>query len=122
MRILAIVQGNYGQRKVTNIRQRGPAHWRLETYTPPSVLPFLIDDPEEFLPETLPQADLVLAMVESPSAAQLIPAIAQLSGAKAVLCPIDNSAWVPTGLKSQIQRELDEAGVGSAFPKPVRSP
>ena len=118
MRILAVVQGNYGQRIVDNIRHRRPVDWTVETYEPPPVLPIIVDDPEEFLPGTLPTVDLVLALIESPAAAQLIPAIAQRSGAKAVLCPIDNSAWIPTGLKNQLQRELEQIGIESAFPKP----
>jgi hypothetical protein len=118
MRILAILQGHYGQRMVDNIRKRAPAGWGVETFEPPKLLPTIIDDPSEFLPPTLPQADLVLSLAESPRAAQLIPAIAWLSGAKAVLAPIDNSAWMPTGLKSQLRRELEEMGVESAFPKP----
>lgn len=117
MRILAVVQSNYGERIVENIRKRGPKDWTIETFQPSRMLPPIIDDPEEFLPETLPQADLVLAMVENPRAAQLIPAIARLSGAKAVIAPIDNSAWIPTGLKNQLQRELAEKGVTAVFPK-----
>ncbi|MEE8442506.1 MAG: DUF166 family protein [Dehalococcoidia bacterium] len=118
MRILAVVQGKWGQRIVDNICSRGPEDWAMETYKPPAVLPMIVDDPEEFLPETLPQADLVLALIESPATAQLVPAIARLSEAKAVLCPIDNSAWVPTGLKNQLQKELADIGIESAFPKP----
>jgi hypothetical protein len=118
MRILAIVQGNYGQRMVENIRRRGPAGWTVESFRPPPVLPMIVDDPDEFLPGSLPQADMVLALIESPKTAQLVPAIARRSGAKAVLCPIDHTAWVPPGLKNQLQRELAEMGIESAFPKP----
>ena len=118
MRILAVVQGNYGRRMVDNIRHRGPEHWTVETYRPPPMLPLILDEPEEVLPESLFQSDLVLALVENPGTAQLLPAIAMLSGARAVLCPIDNSAWVPTGLKNQIQNELEQMGIESVFPKP----
>lgn len=117
MRILAVVQGKYGERIVENIRARGPRDWVIETFSAPRALPAIIDEPEEFLPETLPQADLVLAMTENPRAAQLIPAIARLSGARAVIAPIDNSAWMPTGLRNQIRRELEQAGVTAVFPK-----
>ncbi|MFH1560761.1 MAG: DUF166 family protein [Chloroflexota bacterium] len=118
MRILAVVQNNWGQRFVDNIRKRGPTDWTIETYQPPVALPIILDDPEEFLPETLPQVDMVLGCTASPTAAQLIPAIARLSGAKAVLCPIDDSAWMPEGLKNQIQCDLEKMGIESAFPKP----
>ena len=118
MRILAVVQGNYGQRMVDNIQQRGPDHWELETFRPPPALPIIVDDPEDFLPPERRQADLALTLIENPTTAQLIPAIARLAGVKAVLCPIDNSAWVPTGLKNQLQRELADIGIESVFPKP----
>ena len=115
---MAVVQGLWGQRFVDNIQKRGPKEWTIETYRPPTRLPIILDDPEEFLPKTLPQVDLVLGCTASPTAAQLIPAIARLSGARAVLCPIDDSNWMPEGLKNQIQRELERMGVESVFPKP----
>ncbi len=118
MRILAVAQGHYGQRMVDNIRRRCPRDWTVETYRPPPVLPLIVDDPDEFLPCNLPQADLLLVLIESPGAAQLIPSVSRRSGVKAVLCPIDNSSWIPTGLKNQLQRELEQMGVESVFPKP----
>lgn len=118
MHILAVVQGNFGTRKVANIRSHGPADWKIEVFTPPGALPQIIDEPEEFLPNELPQADLVLYLGESASVAQLVPAIAKFSGARAVIAPIDNSAWLPQGLANQLQSELDALGIASVFPKP----
>lgn len=121
MRILAVTQGQWGDRMVDNIQTNGPLEWSVERFRPPRFLPAIVDDPDEFLPEELPQADLVLYLGENPHAAQLIPAIARRCGAKAVLAPIDNSAWLPTGLKNQLKRELAEKGVASVFPKPFCS-
>ncbi len=118
MRILAVVHGNYGTRKVDNIRSHGPSDWTVEVFSAPRFLPQIIDDPAEFLPKELPEADLLLYLGESPAAAQLIPAIAKLSGARVVIAPIDNTAWLPTGLKNQLQRELAAMGIASVFPKP----
>ncbi len=84
----------------------------------PRALPLIIDEPEEFLPKELPRVALLLYLGESPAAAQLIPAIARITGAKAVIAPIDNTAWLPPGLKNQLRRELADNGVASAFPKP----
>jgi len=56
-------------------------------------------------------------MIESPGAAQLMSTVVKLSRAKAVIAPIDNSAWLPPGLKNQLQRELAEKGVAAVFPK-----
>jgi len=117
MRILAMVQGQYGKRIVENIRKRAPSDWTVEAIQAPRALPLIVDDAEEFLPRHIPQADLLLALVESPQVAQLIPAIARLSKTKAAIVPIDNSAWVPQGLRRQLQCELAEMGVDSVFPK-----
>jgi len=117
MRILAVTQGVYGDRIVENIRKRGPAEWQIEVYNPPHALPSIVDDPEEFLPQEMPQADLVLFLSESSKAAQLITGIASLTGVKAVVAPIDDSSWMPPGLAKQLERELADAGVVAVFPK-----
>ena len=117
MHILAVTQGVYGDRIVENIRKRGPAGWRIEVYNPPRALPSIIDEPEEFLPEEMPRIDLVLLLGESSKVAQLIGGIASLTGAKAVVAPIDDSSWMPPGLAKQLQQELDDMGVVAVFPK-----
>lgn len=121
MRILALIQGAYGERKVKNLREHGPKEWTVEVLEVPKALPPIIDEPEEFLPPSLPQVDLLLALGESPGAAQLIPAAARLSGARAVLAPIDNRNWLPQGLKNQLEQELKDMGLGAVFPKPFCS-
>jgi hypothetical protein len=118
MHILAVIQGHYGQRIVDHIRLRGPADWTVQTFKPPPWLTTVVDDPDEFQRQNVAPANLVLALVESRPLAQLVPDIARHTNAKAVLCPIDNSDWVPTPLKNQIQKALKEAGVESVFPKP----
>lgn len=116
-RILAIVQGPYGRRIVENIRKRAPEGWSVEAIEVAPRLPAIVDEPDEFLPKEIPQADLVLGLVESPGAAQLIPEVVKRSAARAAIAPIDNSAWLPTGLKNQLKSELASMGVASAFPK-----
>ena len=117
MRILAVTQGVYGDRIVENIRKRGPADWEIEVYNPPRALPSIIDEPEEFLPQEMPQVDLVLLLNESSKVAQLIGGIAGLTGAKAVVAPIDDSSWMPPGLAKQLEQELAGMGVAGVFPK-----
>lgn len=95
MRILVMYQGHYGQRIADNIKRSAPGGWIVDVRGLPWALPLVIDEPEEFLPSNLTQADLLLALSESPEAAQLIPGLARLSKAKAAITPIDNSAWLP---------------------------
>ncbi len=117
MRILALHQGHYGERIVGHIKISAPEGWIIEVFSPPQALPIVIDEPEEFLPSDMPQADLLLAMSESPETAQLVPAIARLSEARAVIMPVDNSAWLPPGLQNELRREIAGMGATAVFPR-----
>lgn len=121
MRILAVVQGEYGQRHVANIRATGPSHWTVSTWSAPRALPSVIDEPEEFVPSALPQADLLLCFQEDGRAAQLIPEIALRSGAQAVIAAIDREEWLPRGLASQLSRWCEDRHVPAVFAKPLCS-
>ncbi|MBT4510838.1 MAG: hypothetical protein HOC20_01325 [Chloroflexi bacterium] len=117
MRVLIIEQGPYGERIARNIKQRSPQKWTVESFKLTMALPPLIEEPEDFLPPELPPSDLVVFLSETEQAPQLIPDIVDLTGASGVIAPIDNSQWVPMGLKNQIQKELTQKGIGSVFPK-----
>lgn len=117
MRILALHQGHYGERIVRHVRESAPDDWVIDIITPPRMLPLVIDEPEEFLPSDMPQADLLLAMSESPEMAQLVPAVARLSRVRGVIMPVDNSSWLPLGLQNEIRHEITETGATSVFPR-----
>ena len=121
MLILAVISGEYGQRHVDNLRARGPSHWVIETWTAPSLLPPVIDYPEDYLPTGLPPAELVLSFAEHKGVAELLPEIAQLCGARAVIAPVDNEAWLPRGLARQLRGWLEVIGVACVTPKPLCS-
>jgi thymidylate synthase len=119
MRILAVITGDYGARHVSNIRQRNPENWDIHSYQAPVQLPLIIDYPEDYLPEELPQADLVLSFTEHKGVAELLPDIVRICGARAVIAPVDNEAWLPRGLARQLRGWLDAVGVVCATPKPL---
>jgi hypothetical protein len=121
MRILAIISGEYGNRHVQNIRKNGPSHWIIQTWRAPAIFPLVIDYPEDFLPEELPQADLILHFGEHRSIAELIPDMAKMTGAGAVIAPIDNEAWLPRGLALQLCGWLENMDVSCVTPKPLCS-
>lgn len=121
MRILAAVQGEYGRRIAANITERGPDDWSVEPVVLPAALPPLIDEPEEFLPAAIPAADLLLALIESDGAAQLVSALARTAGVESVILPVDNPAWLPPGLQSQVEQELARDGIHAVFPRPFCS-
>src|SRR3989304_3985706 len=121
MRILAIINGEYGARHLANIRQNGPAEWQISVWQAPSQFPLVIDYPEDHLPEKLPPADLILSFAEHKGVAELLPEIASMTGAIAVIAPIDNEAWLPRGLARQLRGWLEKMGVACATPKPLCS-
>jgi len=87
----------------------------------PENLPPFIEDPDKYLPQSLPNCDLILAIGMHPDLLSAIPSIVKRTNAKAVVVPIENRNWCPTGLKKQLEEELEEAGVEHAFPKPFCS-
>jgi hypothetical protein len=121
VRILAVVSGEYGQRHVDNVRAHGPADWQVEVWRAPSVLPPVLDYPEDYLPESLPPADLILAFGEHRGVAELVPEVARLTGARAVIAPVDREEWLPRGLARQLRGWLAEMGVACVTPKPLCS-
>ncbi len=121
MQILAIVSGEYGQRNVRNIRAHAPKDWQIETWQAPAMLPPMIDDPEDHLPDTFAPADLILSFAEIKGVAELLPDIAHKTGAKAVVVSVDNETWLPLGLASQLRGWLKGIGVACATPKPLCS-
>jgi len=118
MDILILYQGLYGQRIADNLKPQAPKKWQVKMLKLPKVLPVIVDEPEEFLPVNFPSADLVLHLAETSQAAQLLPGEVRLSGALAVIAPIDNDAWIPPGLRRQLQRELNTLGAAIVFPEP----
>ena len=117
MRILVFIQGPGGERIFRNVKERNPAGWTVESIGLPAALPAIIDEPEEFISQDLPPADLIVFLSESPQAPQLIPDVVVATGAKAVIAPIDNSSFMPLGLKNQVQRRFAALGVAAAFPR-----
>ncbi len=121
MRILVIINGEYGQRHVNNLREHTPEGWTIEAWKAPRLLPPIVDDADEFLPPQLPPADLLLSLGEHPGVATLLPDIAKMTGAQAAIAPIDNTAWLPNGLARQVEGWLKRMNVASVFPKPFCS-
>ncbi len=119
MRILAIISGEYGQRHAANIRKNGPPEWSLKTWQAPAILPPIVDYPEDYVPDDLPPADLILSFAENKGVAELLPDVARVTGATAVIAAIDSEAWLPRGLARQVRGWLKDIGVACITPKPL---
>jgi hypothetical protein len=121
LRVLAVTQGQWGERIADYIRGSAPSDWSVEVWAAPRVIPPIVDYPEDFLPPSLPEVDLVLALGDTAGLAQLVPDIARTTGAKAVIAPIDRNTSLPSGLARQLAGWLEEMGIAAAFPKPFCS-
>lgn len=121
MRILAIVNGEYGRRHVANVQANGPPSWSMTVWQAPAFFPPVIDYPEDYLPAELPAVDLILSFAEHKGVAELLPDLAERTGATAVLAPIDHEAWLPRGLARQLHGWLAKLDVACATPKPLCS-
>lgn len=121
MKLLAVSSGLYGQRIANNLLSNAPREWRVAVWRAPTAYPIVIDEPLDFLPTHLDDCDLVLALGEHPGIAELIPDICRLTGAAAVIAPIDRNEWLPKGLANQLRGWLKAMGVTSVFPKPFCS-
>ncbi|MCD4801668.1 MAG: hypothetical protein K8R16_01885 [Anaerolineales bacterium] len=121
MKILAVISGEYGKRHIRNIREFGPKSWEIEIWQTPPIFPPFIDDPEDFLPDQLPLADIILSFAEHKGAAELLPDIAKMTKAQAVLVAVDDELWLPRGLDRQLHGWLEAAGVDCVTPKPLCS-
>lgn len=121
MRILAIINSDYGLRHVSNIIKFAPSNWVITQWRAPVFFPLVIDYPEDFIPTELPPADLILSFAEHKGVAELIPDIAKLTGAKAVIAAVDNENSLPRGLARQLRGWLEQMDVACATPKPLCS-
>jgi hypothetical protein len=121
LRLLAVTQGQWGERIARHIQQTCPTGWTVHQWPAPRVLPPVVDEPEEFLPPVLPRVDVILALGDTPGVPQLIPDIVKMTGARSVIAPIDRNESLPPGLVEQVQRWLADVGVAVAFPKPFCS-
>lgn len=120
MQIYALISpGEYGRRIIRNIERHKSSDWEITAHEFSEPLPTVIDTPEEYVPKDTPSCELILSLSENPSVASLLPAIAEKTGAKALIVAVDSPSWVPPGLQRQIERELAQIGVASAFPKPL---
>jgi len=121
MRILVLLNGDYGKRHLDNIIAHAPHNWVITHWRAPVFFPLVIDYPEEFIPPNLPAADLILSFAEHKGVAELIPDIAKVTGAKAVVASVDNENYLPRGLARQLRGWLEKINVACATPKPLCS-
>ncbi|MBD3187613.1 hypothetical protein GF325_12335 [Candidatus Bathyarchaeota archaeon] len=81
-------------------------------------LPLMIDDPSNFFPRKLNEADVLLPVGLHPDLLSGIPDLARHSNIASVIVPVEDKNWVPGGLERQVADELEDHGIQHAFPRP----
>ena len=84
-------------------------------------LPQFIEEPQRFLPNNMPQHDVLIAIGLHPDLLLAVPPLVQESRIKAVIVPIENKNWCPPAVRRQLTKHLEEMRVEYAFPKPFCS-
>ena len=78
-----------------------------------------IEEPEKYLPATVPPGvDVLIPVGLHPDVLSAVPAFAKAHGIPAVIVPIEDKNWCPLGQQYQLASELDAAGIQHAFPRP----
>jgi len=119
MNIFILTSGKYGSRIVNNIAQRGFASSIVGIHEVPEDLPEFIDDVSSYIPDNLPNADLILSLGLYGDINMIIPAVASNTGAKSIIVPIHDPKQIPLGLQREIESEIGSAKI--VFPKPFCS-
>jgi len=87
----------------------------------PADLPAFIDKPEEYMPRSLPKADLCVASGLHKDLLLELPLYIVRAGVKGLIVPIEDFNEVPSGLRKQLEERCLELGLEYAFPKPFCS-
>ncbi len=82
----------------------------------PSVLPCILEEPEEFLPDSIPDHDILLAI--SVNEEILISFINKFPLSKGVIIPIEDGKWISPYGKRKISEICNKHNIEIDFPKP----
>lgn len=87
----------------------------------PEDLPTMIEEPEKYLPSKIPEVDMFLVLGIHPDLLTGLPQLAHEYSVKGIIVPVENGKWAPLGLQKQVEAELADYGIQSAFPRPFCS-
>ncbi len=116
MKLLILYQGDYGKRFWENIGRNAPKPWEVLGYHYTKRIPTFVEELSDYLPQNLPTCDLLISVQEHPVVAEMIPLFIKTIGARAVLAPIDNKAYLTTGLARQLRKKLEGEGIEFLYP------
>jgi hypothetical protein len=131
LRIYVIYRGPFGEQIINNLARRGfadsitnvyeltPEIFEKEHESEKDIWSKLWEDPKKYIPQNFPvvECDLLLVLGIHSQLGDLIPPIAEILGAKAVLYPVDDRDMAPEAKKT-IQDELNAIKIDVEFPEP----
>ncbi len=100
--------------------------WRVDDHTPeivavirhPSILPELIDDPSDHLPNELPPHDILVAVQIHEEILIELPRLSVRAGGKALVAPVEAPDWISRWAKNKLIAEAKKHHTEVAVPKP----
>jgi hypothetical protein len=79
----------------------------------------MVDNPRELLKGArLHQCDLLMLVGVHHDLLASAEILVEETGAKAIIVPVEDSTWLPPGLRIQVKANMNDIGIESAFPKP----
>jgi hypothetical protein len=137
MKILVLYSGELGKKVIQNLINAGNfcvscgelcnhcrqarksyANLIVGIHEFPQDLPTFIEEPGQYMPQKLPECDLILAIGIHPDLLIALPEVTQNTKAKAVIAPAEDSKKTPAGVLEQLRKELEAIGVEFEGPKP----
>ena len=123
MKVIILSSGEYGSRIVNTIATKGFAQYIVGMYEFSDDLPEFLDDISSYIPENLPEADLLISIGLFGDINLVIPEIISQTGIKSVIVPIHDPKQIPYGLQNEIESMVKNINseVKIIFPKPFCS-
>lgn len=119
MKIFVLYSGEYGSRIINNLATRGLASSIVGVEEFPDDYPEFIEDLSKYMPENLPECDLILSVGLFGDINFLVSEIASKTGAKSIIIPLHHPQQIPSALKKEIESSLIDARI--VFPQPFCS-
>ncbi len=117
MNIYILSSGKYGSRIVNHIAKSFSSSI-VGIHEVSEDLPEFIDDVSIYMPDNLPEADLVIAVGLIGDINLLTLLVAEGTGAKSILVSVHDPKGMPPGLMQEIKETADDKGLVVVFAKP----
>jgi len=87
----------------------------------PAEMPYYVDDPEDFLPDKLPEHDVLVAINIHEDILMALPKRSKAAGGQAIVVPSEDPEWVSAWVRGRVKKICQELEMEAAFPKPFCS-